>query len=226
MSKRTLFWINSFVVAALVGGGAAALTVLTRPGQGSAQVSPGPFDPAMYESLRVIPFSMVDQNGNTVTHEALQGKWTVMSFMFTHCVLACPALQGNMYRLTESQALRGLPVQFMSVSVDPVNDTVERLNEYAGDMGVDYDRWRLLRGESILIQNFMSSLGFVPPREDGDESNRITLPDGSTMGNILHPNTFLVFNAEGQLVARYRGDDTDEVGQLAVDLRRAIGPRR
>jgi len=222
MSKSPLFWVVSTVVALVVAFAAAWVTTRTPTGPANDSVGLPLTDPSVYESMRIMPFSMVDQNGNTATQEMLQGQWTVMSFMFTHCVLACPQLQGNVYRLADSSTLRGLPVRFVSISVDPVNDTVERLNEYAGNMGVDYDRWKLLRPDPVLMQSFMTELGFVPPREDGNEANRITLPDGSSMGNILHPNTFLVINPEGRVVGRYRGDDRDEVAQLAIDLRRAI----
>lgn len=223
MSRSPLFWVASAAVALVVALGAALLT--TRPpASPSGAASDRPLmNPEPYESMRIIPFSMIDQNGNTATQDMLEGPWTVMSFMFTHCVLACPQLQGNMYRLAESNTLRDAPVRFVSVSMDPVNDTVERLNAYAADMGVDYDRWKLLRADPVLIRNFMMELGFIPPREDGNEENLITLPDGSTMGNILHPNSFLVIDPQGRVVGRYRGDDPEEVAQLAIDLRRAIG---
>jgi len=227
MSKSPMFWIISTVVALAAAFVATVLTSGVPSVASSAASDTRPLmDPSAYEGMTIVPFRMVDQNGNTATEAILDGHWTVMSFMFTHCVLACPQLQGNMYRLAESSTLRNEPVRFVSVSVDPVHDTVERLNAYATDMGVDYDRWKLLRSDAIQVQNFMSSLGFVPPREDGNEANRIRLPDGSTMGNILHPNTFLVINPNGEVVGRYRGDDRDEVAQLAIDLRRAISSQR
>lgn len=222
MPKSPMFWVVS-VVAAMLLGLIAALATTQRPGARPVDPNTPLMNPAAYESMEIVPFSMVDQNGNPIDNSVLRGNWTVMSFMFTHCVLACPTLQGNMYRLAESQTLRDEPVRFLSVSMDPKNDTVERLNQYASDMGVDYERWKLVRGESELIQRFMSSLGFVPPREDGNPDNLITLPDGSTMGNILHPNSFLVINPDGQVVGRYRGDSVEEVQQLAIDLKRAIG---
>ena len=221
MSKSPMFWVVSAVAGLLL---ALIATILTTKPAGSRPGDPNTplMNPAAYESMEIVPFSMVDQNGNPIDNSELRGDWTVMSFMFTHCVLACPTLQGNMYRLAESQTLRDEPVRFMSVSMDPENDTVERLNQYASDMGVDYERWKLVRGEPELIQEFMSSLGFIPPREDGNPNNLITLPDGSTMGNIIHPNSFLVINPEGQVVGRYRGDDPNEIEQLAIDLKRAI----
>jgi protein SCO1/2 len=216
-----MFWVVSAVAGLLL---ALIATILTTQRPGPRPVDPNTplMNPAAYSSMEIVPFSMVDQNGNPIDNSALRGNWTVMSFMFTHCVLACPTLQGNMYRLAESQTLRDEPVRFMSVSMDPENDTVERLNRYASDMGVDYDRWKLVRGEADLIHGFMTSLGFVPPSEDGNPNNLITLPDGSTMGNIIHPNSFLVINPEGQVVGRYRGDDPKEIEQLAIDLKRAI----
>lgn len=221
MFKSPAFWVVSFVAAMLLGL-LAALATMQRPGARSVDPNTPLMSPAAFESMEIVAFSMVDQNGNPIDNSELRGSWTIMSFMFTHCVLACPTLQGNMYRLAESQTLRDEPVRFMSVSMDPENDTVERLNQYASDMGVDYERWKLVRGEPELIQEFMSSLGFIPPREDGNPNNLITLPDGSTMGNIIHPNSFLVINPDGQVVGRYRGDDPNEIEQLAIDLKRAI----
>lgn len=215
-----MFWLISLIVAMLAGLIAALTTTVPRPG---APAADRPLtNPAQFESMQIVPFEMIDQNGNSQNQDLLQGNWTVMSFMFTHCVLACPTLQGNMYRLAESPSLSKLPVRYVSISVDPVNDTVQRLNQYAADMGIDYERWKLLRGDEALIQHFMSALGFVPPREDGNPDTMITLPDGTTMGNILHPNSFLVINPQGQVVGRYRGDDPEEIQQLAVDLQRAI----
>lgn len=220
MSKSPMYWLVSLIAAMLIGLIAAYATM--RPGTGRPTQALPLTDPVAYEGMQIIPFEMVDQNGNTQNQEILQGHWTVMSFMFTHCVLACPTLQGNVYRLAESPSLSKLPVRFVSISVDPKNDTVQRLNQYATDMGVDYERWKLLRGDEALVQHFMTALGFVPPREDNNPDTQITLPDGSTMGNILHPNSFLVINPDGKVVGRYRGDDPEEIQQLAVDLQRAI----
>ena len=65
----------------------------------------------------------------------LMGKWTVLSFGFTHCTLLCPIMDGQLYRL--QGMMDDLDnVQFLTVSVDPEHDTVERLGDYSKQMGV------------------------------------------------------------------------------------------
>ncbi|MFI4855154.1 MAG: SCO family protein, partial [Phycisphaerales bacterium JB065] len=88
MSKSPMYWLVSLIAAMLIGLIAAYATM--RPGTGRPTQALPLTDPVAYEGMQIIPFEMVDQNGNTQNQEILQGHWTVMSFMFTHCVLACP----------------------------------------------------------------------------------------------------------------------------------------
>ena len=76
------------------------------------------------------PFTLVDQDGKTVTNTALEGKWLLVYFGYTHCPDACPtALNDISIALEELGAKRG-EVRPVFITVDPERDTSEALKSY------------------------------------------------------------------------------------------------
>lgn len=77
------------------------------------------------------PFSLVDQNGDTVTDADFRGQFMLVYFGYTFCPDVCPtALNRNaeaMDMLGE-QAEKVVPIL---ITVDPERDTVEHMKEYA-----------------------------------------------------------------------------------------------
>lgn len=137
------------------------------------------------EGFMVPEFRLINQSGESVDHTVFDGEITVLAFMFTNCQTACPPMMANMIQVYNK--LKGTPVRFASISVDPVHDTPERLAEYAANVGIDTGRWTFLtgpEGESARVVN--ESLKFEIS-EDPDASAVIILADGSTMRNLRHP---------------------------------------
>src|SRR5262249_2855433 len=78
----------------------------------------------------------------------LKGNVWVANFMFTHCTATCPR---QTERLAELQRhARRWPdkdrVKFISFTVDPDHDNVERLGEYAELHQAEHVSWRFLTG--------------------------------------------------------------------------------
>ena len=103
--------------------------------------------------IKSVPeFSFKNQNGKIFTNEELNNKITVLDFIFTTCPGPCPMMTSNMSMLY--QDFEKVPeVQFVSVTVDPENDTQSILKEYAYLNGVKDNRWNFLFSdlESIKI---------------------------------------------------------------------------
>ena len=84
-------------------------------------------------------FKMVNQHGQIVTEQILQGKKTLMFFGYTHCPDICPTSL-----ITIMQALNALPedaqqkYQVIFVSIDPQRDTPELLKEYMENFNPAY----------------------------------------------------------------------------------------
>lgn len=81
------------------------------------------------------PFTLVDQNGRTVTDKAYAGKYRIVYFGFANCPDVCPTdlatIGGAMRRLEKSDPALAARVQPIFISVDPERDTPARLKEYA-----------------------------------------------------------------------------------------------
>jgi protein SCO1/2 len=68
----------------------------------------------------------------------------VASFFFATCPGSCTRLNSNIKHLTEREELRD--VTWVSITVDPENDSLEVLREYADRFGADPQRWLFCRG--------------------------------------------------------------------------------
>ena len=83
------------------------------------------------------PFTLVDQEGRTVTEESFAGQWRLMFFGFTHCPDICPTdLARNAQALRAFEAARpaaAARVQPIFVSVDPERDTPAALKAFVAN---------------------------------------------------------------------------------------------
>jgi len=171
----------------------SAAVVLDR-GTGERTLAPRPG----FEDLRMPEFSLVNQDGEPVDHTVLEGRVSIVAFIFTNCQLACPGMTYNMFRMYND--LAGTPVQFVSISVDPAHDTPARLREYAGNLAVDTGRWMFLTGEEGEAVRVVQEALKFEVSADPDATTAITLGDGSTMQNITHPTQLFLVGPQRQIL--------------------------
>jgi protein SCO1/2 len=186
--------------------------------------SPGPTPSAVEPEANVaglvIPeFAFVDQSGEPRTHEILEGRVTILDFIFTNCPFACPMMTGAMVEL--SGKLAGTPVRFLSISVDPERDTPERLMAYAGSNDADLGRWTFLTGNPEDVKRVvMDGLKFAL---QPDEGRPITLPDGGTMANIQHPTRLILVGPDRRVLGMY--DPGDEMALRVLEAKAKAAAR-
>lgn len=106
-------------------------------------------DAVPWSPLEISDFTLVDQNGETVTAEDLRGKPWVASFIFTRCAGACPLLVKQVYDI--NQAVADEDIRFVTITVDPEHDTVEKMRQYAEIYDADPERWLFLTGEKSEV---------------------------------------------------------------------------
>ncbi len=105
---------------------------------------------------QLVNFSLTDQNGRTITRADLNGKFLVVSFLFTSCSLTCPIVSGQMaeiQQLTTNQP----DVRLVSLTVDPDDDTAPVLAKYGARFGADTNRWLFLTGDDAVVHNLIGA---------------------------------------------------------------------
>lgn len=85
------------------------------------------------------PFTLVDQDGRTVTQADFAGRWMLVYFGYTYCPDVCPlgltTIAEALDEVPEPQRDRIVPVL---VTVDPERDTPEVLKEYVAAFGPQF----------------------------------------------------------------------------------------
>jgi len=77
------------------------------------------------------PFTLVDQNGLTVTDAQFRGTWLLVYFGYTHCPDACPtALSDIAAALGALDPAKHDKVRAIFISVDPERDTPAVMKDY------------------------------------------------------------------------------------------------
>jgi protein SCO1/2 len=77
------------------------------------------------------PFTLVDQNGRTVTDRKFLGRWLLVYFGYTHCPDACPtALNEMAVALGDLDPVKRAKIQAIFISVDPERDTPAVMKDY------------------------------------------------------------------------------------------------
>lgn len=154
-------------------------------------------------------FSLIDQDEQAFTRDTMEGDLWVSAFVFTHCRSTCPRLTAHMKGL--QTRLSDVPsVNFVSVSVDPRNDTPEVIKAYMTKNSLDERNWRFVTGDEESIRDVVVD-GFKVPI--GDEDSRVAGAD-----DIMHSNSFVLVDDKAQVRGYYRANN-DGIADLERDLR-------
>ena len=147
--------------------------------------------------LHTIPdFELTEASGETFGRDDLLGRYHLVDFVFTECPLACPTMTAQMKAFHDAFPTDRLG--FVSISVDPDNDTLEVLRAYREKLDVDADRWSFLRGDIETVRT-ISEKGFLLAASN--------LPYG-------HSLRFVLVDPEGRMRGTYQSDDPEHMAEL------------
>lgn len=103
---------------------------------------------------------LTDQHGRSVNLEKdlVSGRIVVISFMYTQCTTVCPVVSSIMAKVQAQLGERaGTEVSLVSITIDPLRDTPERLREYA-ELHKAGPGWTWLTGSVPAITATLKSL--------------------------------------------------------------------
>jgi len=144
------------------------------------------------ESIFNLTTTWRTEENKEITLKELKGKVLVMVMIYTSCKAACPRLVADMKNISlQIPENKKNDVQYILISIDPTNDTPERLKAFAIEKEMDGDEWTFLQGNKESVQEFANVLS-VKYRE-------ISPMDFS------HSNIISVFNHQGELIHQQEG---------------------
>jgi protein SCO1/2 len=174
-------------------------TVVTKLQKGK------PVDDTIWHKIK--PFKLLNQFGDSVGIDDWGGKIIVANFFFTSCPSICPTLTRNMKMLQTAFIKTDTIVRFISFSVDPLRDTVQKIKAYGDKYGINHDTWWMLTGPKkeiydIALNEFKASVA----------------SEGKADNNFIHTENFFLLDRDKVVRGFYNGLDSNHLDQLIKDI--------
>jgi len=138
-------------------------------------------------------FSLTSHRNTPFSDKDLLGKVYLVEFFFSTCPTICPKMNQNMLRL-EKHFSNEDDFGIVSITINPVYDTVSELNAHAVHLGVSSPNWHFLTGEKQYIFD-LSNKGFNLYASQNDQE----------AGGFEHSGLFALVDKKG--IIRSRKDD-------------------
>lgn len=163
---------------------------------------------------RLPDFSLLNQQGKQVGWKDLENKIIVADFFFTRCPTICPGMTQNMKRLAETITngqrvgdRTNHNIHFLSFSIDPERDSLERLRYWANRFQINPETWWLLTGDKKTIYSMAI------------DEMKLGLIDGNNVDtNFIHSEKFVLLDINRQVRGYYNGLDPEALSRLQRDI--------
>ncbi len=160
----------------------SAATVLLSAGCGGGApkaVQSGP-TPSPYRGMTVVgstsapDFALRDQSGRLVRMANRQGRYTLVTFLYTNCPDVCPLIASHLNTALRGSA-RGPTTRVLAVSVDPKGDTPAAVRRFVAVHRL-LPQFRYLTGTAAAAEARLGGLPRrrrPPARHDRDRALRV-----------------------------------------------------
>ena len=155
---------------------------------------------------KIADFSLLNQNGKTITQETYKDKIYVADFFFTTCQTICPIMTDHMYQI-QKEILNDDDIMLLSHSVTPKIDSVAQLKKYAKEKGVIDRKWNLVTGDKKQIYE-LARKSYLAVKTDGvgDEYD------------MIHTENFILIDNKQQIRGFYDGTKPEDIEHLLEDI--------
>lgn len=135
----------------------------------SANAATDSLRPGPVKKMVIPDVQVLDQDGNQLHFysDLIKGKTVAINFIFTNCTTICPPLGATFARVQKQMGDKvGRDVHFISISVDPLTDTPERLKAWGAKFKAG-NGWTFVTGTKEEMDKLLNALGAsVARRED------------------------------------------------------------
>lgn len=153
------------------------------------------------------PFTMVDQNGKTVTEASFKGEPFLVFFGFTNCPDICPTTLYEMSEVLKRLGPDANKTAALFVSVDPERDTPEKLKQYVSSF---HPRIFALTGSEAQVEAIKKEYRVF--------AKKVPLKDGDY--TMDHTAVVYLMDKNGRFIAPFNLQRTAD--EAAADLRKRL----
>ena len=155
----------------------------------------------------VANFSLINQNGETITQETYKDKIYIADFFFTRCGSICPIMTNNMVKI-QNEFLNDSEIMLLSLSVTPDIDSVSVLRDYANKKGVIDSKWNVTTGNKKHIYE-LARKSYFAVVEKGDGG----------LQDFIHTPNFVLIDKKKQIRGIYDGTNSDDIERIIADIK-------
>jgi len=139
-----------------------------------------------------------DENGKSVTFADWRGQPLVVTAMFTSCRATCPRTLKKLRDLQKAMTEKGEAAQFLLVTLDPANDTPQRLHAFKESEELPA-AWHLLTGSAAATEELLDALDVHVLAADS---------------HVIHDGRIVFFDERGMATRSLSGYSLDEEAPL------------
>ncbi len=151
--------------------------------------------------------SFTNQLGEKVSLYDIKGRVIVIDFFFTRCPTFCPGMTRAMKKLQDSFKKNDTSfVQFLSISIDPLHDSVPQLRKFADRFSISPDNWWMVTGDRKDIYDFAFN------------EMKANVADAEVDTGFLHTQNFFLLDREKIVRGFYPAFDSTSQERLVKDI--------
>lgn len=170
-------------------------------------------EPKIWDPDEVDDFKLIDQTGSEFTKADLLGKPWIVNFIFAQCSYQCPMTSRMMMEFDKT--VSDVDLRMVTITVNPEDDTVDIMRNYAEIWGAKPERWLFATGDPVDVWKLIRE-GFKVSAWKNVGTN---VQPGMA---FAHDNNIIHVDAEGKIVGRYNSTDSKEMGVLRQVLKGKI----
>ena len=155
---------------------------------------------------KISDFSLINQNGETVTQSKYDNKIYVADFFFTTCQSICPIMTKNMKDI-QDKLIKDSEVLLLSHTVFPEIDSVEVLKKYAVENQVIDSKWDLVTGDKKEIYD-LARKSYLAAKDNSFGEYE-----------MIHTENFVLIDKKKQIRGFYDGTNKEEIDRLYKDIK-------
>jgi len=155
---------------------------------------------------KIADFSLLNQNGETITQDTYKNKIYVADFFFTTCQTICPIMTDHMYQI-QKEIINDDAIMLLSHSVTPKIDSIAQLKKYAREKGVIARKWNLVTGDKKQIYE-LARKSYLAVKTDGNGDEY----------DMIHTENFMLIDKKRQIRGFYDGTMQEDIDRLLEDI--------